>query len=419
MNSTIFRKVSLDRLSSPEQLDQLIQVTNPRGWIALTAFGALLSAAFAWGVLGSIADKVGGQGILIRTGGVLEVTALTSGQVVDVAFRVGDMVQDGQVIARVAQPELIRQTQAAKVAVAEATAEYTRVRQFAERDLSLRSAGLAQREAALAEAIRAGRERMRWLDERLTGQEQLVGQGLVTRQSLLNTRGEMEGVRERVRTSEGELQRLSVERLALRNQLEKELEASRSAMEQKKRLLAEAEAELESSSRITSPYTGRVLEVMSEQGSVVNRGEPILTLDLSGKQIKDLEAVIYVPAMQGKKIRPGMEIQITPATVRKEDYGMMLGRVTYVSDFPATTRGMSRVLKNDQLVSALSGGGAPYEVRADLLPDPTTVSRYRWSSSKGPPSEVRSGTLADAAITVQSKRPIALVLPLLRRASGL
>src|SRR4028119_517466 len=107
MNSTIFRKVSLDRLSSPEQLDQLIQVTNPRGWITLTAFGALLSAAIAWSVLGSIADKVGGQGILIRTGGVLEVTALTSGQVVDVSFRVGDMVQDGQVIARVAQPELI------------------------------------------------------------------------------------------------------------------------------------------------------------------------------------------------------------------------------------------------------------------------------------------------------------------------
>ena len=419
MNSTIFRKVSLDRLSSPEQLDQLIQVTNPRGWITLTAFGALLSAAIAWSVFGSIADKVGGHGILIRTGGVLEVTALTSGQVVDVAFRVGDMVEDGQVIARVAQPELIRQTQAAKAGVQEATAEYARVRQFAERDLSLRSAGLVQREAALAEAIRAGRERVRWLDERLTGQEQLVGQGLVTRQSLLNTRGELEAARERVRTSEGDLQRLSVERLAMRNQLDKELEASRFALEQKKRALAEVEAELESSSRITSPYTGRVLEVMSEQGSVVSRGEPILTLDLSGKQIKDLEAVIYVSAMQGKKIRPGMDIQITPATIRKEDYGMMLGRVTYVSDFPATTRGMSRVLKNDQLVATLSGGGAPYEIRADLLPDPTTVSRYRWSSSKGPPSEVRSGTLAEAAITVQAKRPLALVLPLLRRYSGL
>ena len=33
----IFRKVALERLSSPEQLDQLLQVTDPKGWMALGA----------------------------------------------------------------------------------------------------------------------------------------------------------------------------------------------------------------------------------------------------------------------------------------------------------------------------------------------------------------------------------------------
>ncbi|MEY4095680.1 MAG: hypothetical protein RLZZ53_2879, partial [Acidobacteriota bacterium] len=33
----IFRKVALDRLASPEQLDLLMEVTSPRSWIALVA----------------------------------------------------------------------------------------------------------------------------------------------------------------------------------------------------------------------------------------------------------------------------------------------------------------------------------------------------------------------------------------------
>ena len=35
----IFRKVSLDRLSSPEKLDQLLPVTDRKGWLALLASG--------------------------------------------------------------------------------------------------------------------------------------------------------------------------------------------------------------------------------------------------------------------------------------------------------------------------------------------------------------------------------------------
>ena len=38
----IFRQAALDRLSSPEQLDQLMQVTTPKSWMALVAFIVLL-----------------------------------------------------------------------------------------------------------------------------------------------------------------------------------------------------------------------------------------------------------------------------------------------------------------------------------------------------------------------------------------
>ncbi|MFL6291034.1 MAG: NHLP bacteriocin system secretion protein, partial [Thermoanaerobaculia bacterium] len=59
----IFRKVALERLSSPEQLDQLMQVTSPRGWLALGAFGTLLNTALGWAELGTIPTDATGEGI--------------------------------------------------------------------------------------------------------------------------------------------------------------------------------------------------------------------------------------------------------------------------------------------------------------------------------------------------------------------
>jgi len=73
-----------------------------------------------------------------------------------------------------------------------------------------------------------------------------------------------------------------------------------------------------------------------------------------------------VSSMDGKRVKPGMEIQIAPATVKQEEFGFMMGDVTYVSDFPATNQGMMRVLKNAQLVQTLAGDNAPFEVYADL-----------------------------------------------------
>ena len=189
-------------------------------------------------------------------------------------------------------------------------------------------------------------------------------------------------------------------------------------MEAAQREVQRLQAELERNSAVVSPYTGRVVEVMAEQGHVVERGRPIVRIDPVGRTVKDLEAVVYVSSDAGKKIRPGMRIQIAPSTVRQEEYGLMVGTVTYVSDFPATPEGMARVLKNDALVQSLAGTGAPYEVHADLVPDPRTVSHYRWTSPAGPPVEVHSGTLCGAQVTLREVRPVELVLPIFRRLTG-
>jgi len=272
----IFRQVALERLSSPEQLDQLMQVTNPTGWAALLAVGLLLLAAILWGIFGTIPVKVVGQGVLLAPGGVNDVVSLVSGQIVDIYFDVGDVIQAGQVVARVAEPD-------------EAT----------------------------------------------------------------NT-------------------------------------------------------------KVVSPYAGRILEIKVDDGSLVERGTPILSVKAADEGLRNLEAVIYVPTVEGKKIRPGMDVQISPSTVKREEFGFMVGQVVSVGEFPATRQGMFRVLGSEELVQALSVGDALIEVHVDLVLDAETPSGYAWSLSEGPPTQVDSGTFCAAWIKIREQRPLSLALPVFK-----
>ena len=58
MNDKIFRKKSIDRMSSPEQLNDYIKVTNPGVWMALAAIVILLIGVCVWGVFGTLETKL-------------------------------------------------------------------------------------------------------------------------------------------------------------------------------------------------------------------------------------------------------------------------------------------------------------------------------------------------------------------------
>ena len=52
--SDLFRKKSLERLSSPEQLDDYIRVTTPPVWIVLIAVVVLLAGMIVWASFGVV-----------------------------------------------------------------------------------------------------------------------------------------------------------------------------------------------------------------------------------------------------------------------------------------------------------------------------------------------------------------------------
>jgi hypothetical protein len=55
--NSIFRKTSLDGISSPERLNDYIRVSNPSVWIVLAAVAVLLAAAAVWGCTAEITPE--------------------------------------------------------------------------------------------------------------------------------------------------------------------------------------------------------------------------------------------------------------------------------------------------------------------------------------------------------------------------
>lgn len=58
MNNRLFRKSSIERVNSPEQLNEYIRVANPGVWLVLAAVAALLAGVVIWGVFGTIETTV-------------------------------------------------------------------------------------------------------------------------------------------------------------------------------------------------------------------------------------------------------------------------------------------------------------------------------------------------------------------------
>ncbi|HSK80392.1 MAG TPA: NHLP bacteriocin system secretion protein [Thermoanaerobaculia bacterium] len=411
----IFRKVALERLSSPEQLDQLLQVTDPRGWLALAALGALLLASLTWGVFGSIPTEATGEGILLRRGGVSSLVAAESGQVEELLVSVGDVIEKGQVVARIRQDELLRQIQDTRDRLADVRREYQDLLRYAGEQGRLRGRDLAQERANLQQSIRAYEREVELARERIAVERDLLKDGLITKQTLLASEQRLNTAQDQLANARLELNGLELKGLDSAQQTDQQVEAREAQIRDLEIELRERQARLTETARIVSGRAGRVLELLADRGDVVNPGTPLLNLEVVSEE---LQAVLFVPASAGKRVQPGMRVRVSPSTVKREEYGSMIGRVTWASEYPSTSRGMTRLLGNEALVQRLMQEGPPIQVNVTLEKDPKTPTGYRWSSSTGPSVQISSGTLATGSVVVREERPINLVVPRIREKLG-
>lgn len=415
----LFRKASLERLSSPEQLDQLMHVTTPKGWIALISLMALLLVALLWGIFGQVPTQVQGLGILIRTGGVFDIETKGSGAITKNLVEVGDSIQKGDVVATIAIPSLEDQIEKAKLQLQDLKKQQKQSKDFNDQDLKLKAVYFEKQRENAQYTVETSQKRLQALKEKIISQELLLEQGLITKQNLLDTRQSYVQTENQIQQSLNDIKQINVTENELKQKYQQQELDFKIKVDDAQKDLQILENQYKNQSQVVSSYTGQVLEVLYDEGTQVVKGNSLVSVELTGPGIKDLEAIIYVGPTKGKMIRPGMHVQVSPANVKREKFGFIVGEVTYVSEFPASTQAMLRLIKNPDLVKTLAVGGAPYQVQVDLEEDPATYSGLKWSSGKGPEIRIHSGTIASGKIITEEQRPITLVIPALKKFLGI
>lgn len=413
----LFRQAALDRLASPEQLDRLVTVTDTHGWLALLSIAGLLLFLLVWSVTGTIPTHVKGQGIVLsQSGRVSDAMAHATGTLAKFTVALHDNVHKGQAIAIIDQSEVTGRWQDALAVVREKESELHQRDQDFNRESALKNSHFAKRKAALGRSVQEAENHVDYLQNTLAIQEKHAAQGLLERQTVEKTRDDLSRSRQDLADKRQEILKLDAEVLDLELQHQHEHTQLEQNLNEARRSAGQFEMELERDTEVTAPMDGLVIEFKVSPGAVVQSGQALLSIEsVEG----ELQALVYVPTEHGKKLHPGLAVRLEPATVKKEEYGTLIGEVRQVSEFPVTSQGMVSVLQNQALAGAFAKEGSPYAVHVDLVKDAETVSGYRWTSNDGPPIKIASGTTLNAEITVLEQRPISLLIPFLRKATGI
>jgi HlyD family secretion protein len=530
----LFRKESLERLSSPERLDQLMQIVTPKSWLPLTALGSLVAIALIWSIYGRIPIGVEGRGVLVYSRKVVPLQSDSSGQLLKLNFKVGDVVKKGDVLGTIDQAKIQKQLQQERIKLAElqvqdkavgslqgqGTAQELKTiqqqRQNAQQriqelqtltpllrtnnresiqqqqlQLEQRNAelqalapvlkqrsrdSLQKQRQSLQQRIREATAQIPLLKSRVEKRRPLLEQRIITddiflqaeqeylkkleeiaafetqlkelevkesdtEERYINTINEM--ARNRAELQKLEVEETNAEEAYLNNQNEisklraelKELDSKEANLakqnlqdsttrikeiQEVQRNIAKLELDLQKNSKIISQHSGRILELAVAPGQVIGAETRIGSIDVENSN-SNLVGITYFSVGDAKKIQPGMMLQITPQTIKRERFGGVLGTVTTVSAFPISQEAAISRVGNSEVVQSLVSQQQEglMEVEAELQPDKATFSGYKWSSSKGPQLKISPGTTTIVRVKVEERAPITFVFPILRSYSGI
>ena len=475
--SKLFRQKSLERLASPEKLDQLMQVVNPKSWLPLLTLSSLVAAAGIWSVYGKIPVTVEGRGVLIYPSKVVPLQAKGEGQLLELKIKSGDKVKKGDVIATTAQIDLRKQLELAQAKLVQLQGQNRDVNLLqtnrSDRDLqsiseqrqaleqrlgileeltpTLRDKGLVSIERdreSLETRLQTLRELLPTYQKRLEVRQNLLEQGAISDDVLLRARQEYFENTAQINDTESQLKQLDVKEAdALKEYLSnlneiKNIKAQLQELQSKKANIAQQDWEtstnrqkeiqetereiarlteqIQDNSQIVSQHDGKILEITTNLGQVVQPGTRIANIDIDNPEDKML-GITYFPVEDGKKIQPDMTIQITPQTIKRERFGGIVGVVNKISSFPITKEAAANVVGNPEVVEGLVSKNQPglMQISASLQTDDDTFSGYKWSSSAGPNLKISPGTTTIARVKIDERSPISYIIPLLRSVSGI
>ncbi len=397
-------------LSSPEQLQEAIQVTSPMSRVAVAALAFVVLAVSLWSVFGTVRTRVRGDGLIAyHDAQRVDIVSHTEGYLVALLVRQGDQVARGDVVARIENESIEQRHALALLDEQEIRREIGTLERERDADVEELARIAEARRASLGQRISSGEALIALLDERMRGAEAdagRMGELPALRRQVLDLAYDLE----RSRSDLAELDVLQSERSSEWRRL---IRQARQRLTDRQAELARLTAEMETLLEIRAATDGEIVEVLAGVGTFLHPNDGIYQMT---NRVSGLFVNAFFSADAAELIEPGMPVQVSLSMLDRRDFGSLRGVVSGVSRFRMSSDALMTVLGNEQLVERFSRSGAPLAVEIELSTRPE--GGYEWTTGRAAPFEVAPGMLVTVSVAIREQRPITLVMPALLRVLG-
>ena len=324
--------------------------------------------------MGRIPVRVSGRGVLIKPNSLAVVQSETTGRITQLPAKVGDCLKRGALMGRLAPVSKEVEMKAAQAQLAQ---------------MLLQDQGQDG----------LGAMRVSQLQSQIKRISHLTSTGAIS----------LDELSERQR----ELSELLYSIEAENSQREQQIK------EQQSRIRSRQE-EIRRTSLIRAPITGCVIDRDVHSGEVVQTGKTLFTMQ-AAEDRGVLESLAFFPAKDGKRLRQGQRVRISPTTTKQQRHGGIEGEILSIRPLPVRDEAVVKRLGVKSLLESVRGKPKEplIEVKTSMKQDPQTPSGYDWGGGSGPVLELTAGTPTKVRVLVEERRPISYVIPILRDLTGI
>lgn len=373
----MFRQKALDALNTPEKLDQPLQIIRPSFWILLLSLSGFTAFLLLWSIFGRIPVRISGKGILVESNSTQLLQSEQGGRLSQYLVSAGSCIAKNQVIARIDPQDYVLKT--------EKLTNEIKALQLQDRKEDM---------IAVKQLQITARDLERLAPFRSTGS--ISEQTFVEKESAL---------------------------ASLQGRLESEKNSRYNMILNKNLELKSLKEEQESKTAIRAPRAGCVNEITAQIGQYIQPGTTILLM-ASDDNTTNLDSLAYFSPADGKRIKVGQMVKITPVTTKAQRHGGIEGQILSIKELPVSKEALMIKLGSASIVDSLFSGSQNQtipmiEVKTSLRKDPKTYSGYYWGGGPGPELKLSPGTPTELRVLVEGRQPISYLIPLLRDLSGI
>ncbi len=187
--------------------------------------------------------------------------------------------------------------------------------------------------------------------------EKAFKKGIITREEMLRTQSDYFTSQRTLDQIQNQITSSQKQETDFLESWQQRLRDSEEKLASEQNQLNQLQAELVTSSTITSPISGIITGVHSSEGDAVGGNDALVSIATGSD---GMDCIAYIDAQDGQRIQLHMQALISPFGYKKEEYGSIEGKVISVNPFPSTPESILAVLHNQDLVKRFTQDNTPH-----------------------------------------------------------